>query len=215
MRTNSTIHSICARCNLIEKIAWKKAGQQKGQAEAIGSSHAAGRVAGQMNRQAGEMIAKQNDDYLQKFKFPLLRRGEFPEDLHFSSKNNRLFMRMLQTGPAQLAAPSDPPPSDAEHDLSIVAHESAVINHGEAVLAGYDLTDLELERIIRDDLKGEVPEELKLTLPDGTIDQEKGSLVDRVCRSTAGAGQVPGRRAVDGHPGQAIQSRPGSGHESL
>ncbi|MDX1944714.1 MAG: hypothetical protein SFU86_04840 [Pirellulaceae bacterium] len=170
--TNSTINSLCARCGLVEKIGWKRAGQQKGQAEAIGSSHAAARVAGQMNQQAGEMIAEQNNNYIQKFKFPLVRRGEFPEDLHFSSKSDRLFMRMLQTGPTQLAAPAAPP-ANGEHDLSVVAHESAVINHGEAVLAGYDLTDLELERIIRDDLKAEVPEELKLTLPDGTIDQEK------------------------------------------
>ncbi|MCE9524785.1 MAG: hypothetical protein K8R36_01875, partial [Planctomycetales bacterium] len=47
--TNSNIYSIAAKCRLIEKVAWKRAGQQQGQAESIASEHAAVRVQGQMD----------------------------------------------------------------------------------------------------------------------------------------------------------------------
>jgi hypothetical protein len=72
-------------------------------------------------------------------------------------------MTMLQVNDSQLAAPTAPPPHDAEHDISLTAHESAFVNYGEAVLGGYTLTDVHLVEIIRDDLKADVPEELQIT----------------------------------------------------
>jgi hypothetical protein len=171
--TRSTIHSICAKCGLVERVAWKRAGQQKGQAEAIGSQHAGARVAGQMDREAGRMIAEQNEKYLDRFKNPLVRKGEFPEELNFSSTPDRMLVRSLQEGPNFIAAPDEPPGFSRDFDLAARMHESAVTNFGEGVLGGRELKDVELERIIRDDLKGEVSEELRVTLPDGTLDPEK------------------------------------------
>jgi hypothetical protein len=172
-RTNTTIHSISARSPMIERIAWNRAGQQKSQAEAIGSSRAAGRVAARMNQKAGEMVAEQNERYLEKFKYPLVRRGQFPELLKFNSTAARAYMTMLQAGPAQLAAPAPPPTGDAPTDVYVQAHESVVVNFGQAVLGGYEMTDLRLEKLYRDDLKAEVPEDLRVTLPDGTLDLDK------------------------------------------
>lgn len=171
--TRSNINDICARCGLIERVAWRKAGQQQGQAEAIASQHAGARVAGQMNHEAGKMIAEQNERYLEKFKNPLVRRGEFPEDLTFSSTSNRLSVRMRQESPGMLAAPGEAPALAQDHDLALQAHESAVMSFGEGVLGGFELTDLRLEKLIKDDLKGEVSDELRVTLPDGTLDPEK------------------------------------------
>jgi hypothetical protein len=62
-----------------------------------------------------------------------------------------------------LAAPSAPPVVNRFFDLATQAHESAVINFGQAVLGGITLTDEELVRLIRDELKQEVPEELVIT----------------------------------------------------
>ena len=86
-------------------MAWKRAGQQKGDAEAVASQHASARVAGQMDREAGGLIAEQNMRYLDKFRNPLVRRGEFPEDLTFSSTRDRVQVRMLQESAGMLAAP--------------------------------------------------------------------------------------------------------------
>jgi hypothetical protein len=171
--TRSNINSISARCGLIERIAWKKAGQQKGQAEAIGSQHAGGRVAGQMDAEAGRMITEKNADYQEKFRNPLLRRGEFPEELVFSSTRDRVQLQSKQESVGLIAAPNAPPSHSGERDLAARMHESAVINYGEGVLGGYELTDIRLEKLIKDDLKADLPEELRVTNPDGTIVQEK------------------------------------------
>jgi|GEM_PF-486991 len=172
-RTNSTIHSLCARCGLIEKVGWRRAEQQKPQAEAIASGRAAGRVAGQMDREAAGMVAEQNERYHDKFKKPLVRRNAFPADLTFSSTADRASVRMLEVAAGRVAAPAAPPQQEGEHDLAVLLHESLPVNMGEAALGGYELTDVRLEKLIKDDLKTELPEELRVTLADGTLDPDK------------------------------------------
>jgi len=171
--TRSNINNISANCGLIERIAWKRAGQQKGQVEAVASQHAGWRVAGQMDREAGGLIAEQNTRYHEKFRDPLLRRGEFPEELTFSSTRDQLQVRMLQESAGLLAAPDEPPGFGKDHDLALGAHESVITNYGQGVLGGYELTDLRLEKLLKDDLKTDLPEELRVTRPDGTLDPDK------------------------------------------
>jgi hypothetical protein len=161
--TASSINGISARCRLIEKIAWKKAGQQQGQAEQIASSHAAWRVQGQMDDRAANLIANANKDWVEKVRNPLARRDGLPRSLRFRSQPDKLQMIALEQSPMQLGAPSDPPAPKMAYDVTLQAHESAVVNYGEAILGGVTLTDERLEKIIRDDLAAEVPEELKIT----------------------------------------------------
>jgi hypothetical protein len=172
-RTSSTIHSLCARCGLIEKIGWRRAAEQKPQAEAIASGRAAARVASSMDREAAPMVAEQNERYHEKFKKPLVRRNAFPDDLNFSSSSDRAFVRMLHISGGRIAAPAAPPEHEGAHDIALRVHESLPVNMGEAVLGGFELTDVRLEKLIRDDLKAELPEELRVTLPDGTLDPDK------------------------------------------
>jgi hypothetical protein len=172
-RTSTSINGISAKHQFIERMAWKRAGQQKGQAEAVASQHAAARVAGQMDAEAGRMIAEQNARYIEKFRDPLLKRGEFPEQLLFSSTPSRADVRVLQLSPTLLAAPTAPPEQSGDYDLALRTHESTVTNFGQGLLGGYELTDLRLEKLIKDDLKADLPEELRVTLPDGTLDQDK------------------------------------------
>jgi hypothetical protein len=161
--TASSINGISARCRLIEKIAWKRAGQQQGQAEQIASSHAAWRVQGQMDDRAANLITNANKDYVEKVRNPLARRDGLPRSLRFRSQPDKLQMIALEQSPMQLGAPSDPPAPKMAYDVTLQAHESAVVNYGEAILGGVTLTDERLEKIIRDDLAAEVPEELKIT----------------------------------------------------
>jgi hypothetical protein len=172
-RTHSTIHSLSAKHRLIEKIGWRRASEQKAQAEAIGSARAAGRVAAQMDREVAPMVAEQNERYHEKFKKPLLRRNAFPADLTFSSTPERAFVRMLEIVPGRLAAPAAPPEQEGTYDVALRVHESMAVNMGEATLGGVELTDVRLEKLIKDDLKAELPEELRVTLDDGTLDPDK------------------------------------------
>ena len=171
--TRSSINGISAKHRIIENIAWKRAGQQKGAAEAEASLHASWRVAGQMDREAGRMITEQNQRYLEKIRHPLVRRGEFPEELTFSTTRDRIQVRSRQDSAGMLAAPDDPPGFSQDHDLAARAHESAVTNYAQGILGAYELTDLRLEQLIKDDLKAELSEELRVTRPDGTLDPDK------------------------------------------
>jgi hypothetical protein len=161
--TNSNIHGIAAKCGLIEKIAWKQAGKQQGKAEGIASEHAAVRVQGQMDSQAATLVANANRDYQEKIRTPLARRDGLPRQLRFRSQPDKIQLISLQQSPIQLGAPSDPPAPKVAYDLTLQLHESGVVNYGEAILGGVTLTDERLEKIIRDDLAAEVPEELKIT----------------------------------------------------
>lgn len=170
--TRSNIHDLCANCGLIERIAWKRAAQQKGPSEQIASQHAAARVAAQMNQEVGGQIADANERF-QRMRRQLVRRGQFPEDLTFSSTPGEILVRMLQVGPESLAAPGDAPAFGNAQDLALRAHESSVNNFAAGLMGGVELTDLRLEKLIRDDLQEEVPEELQVTMPDGKLDPEK------------------------------------------
>lgn len=161
-RTNSTIHSISAKCGLIEKIAWKKAGKQKGQAEAIASSHAAGRVSGFINQEAIGPVAKANAEFQDKFRWPLLRRGHSPKQMVVSSDHDGIDVSMLQMSRGQIAAGSAPPEVPADHDLAVQTHESFVANFSEAAIGGLELTDEKLAQMMLD-ATGSVPEELQIT----------------------------------------------------
>lgn len=161
--TSTNIYAIESCCNLIEKLAWNRARQQKSQAEAIASDHAEDRVAGQMDAQAAEMIVDANQRYNDKVRTPLLSRDGFPHKLEFRSGPEQIDVTGLALGAAGLATSDAAPAVGAEHDVTVRAHESAIVNFGEAMLGGVTLTDEKLEKIIRDDLKAEVPEELKIT----------------------------------------------------
>ena len=171
--TRTNINDISAKHGIVEKIAWKRAGQQKSEAEAVASGKAAARVSSRMNAQSAPLIAEQNYNYYSRFRNPLVRRGAFPRDLRFSSRPDRVEVRMLHVLPDQLAAPAPPPGHQQYHDLALEAHESVVTNFGESMLGGIEMTDVRLEKLLRDELKAEVPEELRVTLPSGELDPDK------------------------------------------
>ena len=68
--TINNIVSIKGR-KFVEKIAWRKAGKQLGQAEAIASQHAASRLGARVNAQADPLIQKANEQFEAKGRKPL------------------------------------------------------------------------------------------------------------------------------------------------
>jgi hypothetical protein len=160
--TNTNITGVSARLRLIERMAWKRIGQQEGQAEEIASQRAEARLERRIDEQAAEMLAKAQDSFLNKFRRPLLRKGEFPRVLSIGTTSDGVTVTALHARRARFAAPGAPPPLSGEYDLSVRVHESLVGNAGETVLGGFTLTDVRLAELVKE-LRGEVPEELQIT----------------------------------------------------
>jgi hypothetical protein len=159
--THSTIDRICAKSGLVVKIAWRKAMQDKGQAEQIASRHAEERVQKRIDEMAKEYLVDARREYAEKFRKPLLQRGEFPRDLKYRCAKGAFEVVWLQANAGQLAAPEAPPNVEVKHDVAVRVHESFVSNFSRAALARRTLSDEDLARILQE-WSLEVPEELKI-----------------------------------------------------
>ncbi|MBP89826.1 MAG: hypothetical protein CMJ64_24485 [Planctomycetaceae bacterium] len=158
--TSSTIDCIAAKLSIVRKIAWKQALSKKGQAERIASGRAAGRIAGEVDASAAEIIAESNENLDTKVRSPLIRREGLPS-LNFSTTAEHLVISLLHATRFQIAAPGPAPAFEGEYDLKARAHQSVVANLSESILGGVKLTD---ERIVElyEEAEREVPEDLQL-----------------------------------------------------
>ncbi|MFV2070146.1 MAG: hypothetical protein ACC645_24530, partial [Pirellulales bacterium] len=145
---------------MIRKVAWKRIGKQRGRAEKIAEEHAARRVEERFDREANPQLTKANKNFNDDFRKPLLRLGEFPQLLRFSSSEDHLFVQSLQANRYQLGAPTNPPEHAGDADLSVRVHETWVNNLAGAVLAGKTFTDADQEKMGKR-LGGEWEEKLK------------------------------------------------------
>ncbi|MEQ8787058.1 MAG: hypothetical protein RIC55_12190 [Pirellulaceae bacterium] len=159
--TSTVINSIAARLRVVQKIAWRKAGQQKSAAEQVGSRKAEQRVRRQIDQQAAEMVAKLNDAFHERFRWPLMRKDHFPRELRFRTSEDQLLITLLQAGLYQLGAPDDPPAAEQGLDIAVRVHESYIGNVSEGLIGGETLSDARLAKLL-EDLTGEVPEQLQL-----------------------------------------------------
>ena len=161
--TRTTISDICAvnGSQFIERIAWRRAGQQQEEAEGIASQHAQCIAAGRVDQQAAEMLDKANDDYRKKFRQPLSERLVFPQVLRFSTSSDVLNVVALEAAADQLAAPGEPPAlTEKDPDLAVRIHQSIINNAAATVLSGMVLHEQTLQKMISD-LLGYLPERLK------------------------------------------------------
>jgi hypothetical protein len=161
---DNTINSISAnRCGMIgrfiEKTAWKRAGQQEGQAEAIAAERAEAQASREFDSQAAERLAQANERYVRQIRNPLIRRDQLPL-VSASTTKEALSLEILQVDQDQLAAPSAPPAIDGDPMLAVRLHESAASNFATAMLAGETLTQAKLEKLFVDNNQP-VPEKLK------------------------------------------------------
>ncbi len=145
---------------MIHKIAWKRIGKQRDQAEQIAGKHAAERVERRFDRDAEPRLTKANKNFQDDFRSPLLRLGQFPQQLRFSSTEEHLFVRALQANRYQLGAPSATPEHADDHDLSVRVHETLINNLAGGVLAGKTITDVDQEKLGKR-LGGQWEEKLK------------------------------------------------------
>lgn len=161
---DNTINAIAAnRCGplgrFIERMAWKKAGQQEHLAEAIASERAEQQANREVDAQTEERLAEANEQFRRRFRDPLLRRDQLPI-IQASSTTDVLQFEVLQVDQDQLAAPSAPPSLDGAPLLAVRLHESAAGNFAAALLAGETLNQEKIESLY-EDFDRPVPEELK------------------------------------------------------
>ena len=159
--TSSRIDGIGHRSPIVRKIAWKRSHQQKGRAEQVASRRAEKRVERQMDERAATMLSDPQKNFLETFRNPLLRRGEFPQVFDVTTSRDGIILRILQAQMHQLGAPTAPPAMDDDYDFALRVHDSFAGNFSEAVLGGYTLTDERLVQFLQDTDR-EIPEELQI-----------------------------------------------------
>ena len=104
-QTRTQITGVGARSGMVQRIATNKVYESKGTAEAIGSQRAAVRVRHRLEAQAGTQLSKAQDNFARKFRDPLVRKGQFPDLLKFSTTADSLLLKALQANRDQLSAP--------------------------------------------------------------------------------------------------------------
>lgn len=123
----------------IEKIAEKKVSQKRNKADAIASDHAEDRYEDGIDEELDEKIQDARQDYLDKFKKPLARRGASPQSVNYSTTSDSLHVNLTQATNKQLAAPDTAPNGSLDHSLSARVHQSAINNFLAASLGGATL----------------------------------------------------------------------------
>ena len=150
----------CKGNQMIEKMAWKRACKQLGEAESIASRHAEQRLSERIDERAVEPLQRANQSYNDKFYRPFTERKLLPQELRFSSTDHAIAIRGLQAGGGKIAAPSSPPPVVEGADMSIQIHESMINNLAFDAIAGRTVYEEKLQAAVVDAL-GKLPEKMK------------------------------------------------------
>jgi hypothetical protein len=163
--TRTRIHSIQKTGGrfghrLVEKIAWKRAMEQKRQAELISAEHTRQRVLRDFDEIVARELGAARGRYELQVRAPLLRRGVTPEVLRMSSGPMGVMAEVLFGTRGQLGAAGPPPAMMPGHDLSLQVHESAVNNFLPLALASARISQQSAD--VPPVLQGNVPNWLKI-----------------------------------------------------
>ncbi|HUY90800.1 MAG TPA: hypothetical protein VMV10_18845 [Pirellulales bacterium] len=152
--------------HLVRHVARKRIPRQKRQSEAIASRHAEQRLNRRLAAELNRELKTSNADYLEKFRNPLVRLGEFPERFEFSTSANEMRFLLQKDGLGRLAAPFPPPEPQNQPALTVRFHESLPNNFAQGLLAGQTLNRTQFEQLsLR--YMGRVPTELQDEEPKG------------------------------------------------
>ena len=150
--TSTTIHAICSKRGsaFVERLAWRRAAKQKGQAECIASRHAEERFNERMDKQADDLIEQANEKLAKRFRRPLAERQLLPEAFRLRTTQRALGVTLLQAADGSLAAPGAPPDGELPGDLAVRVHQSAINNFAHAALGGVVLDEKRLYELLEE-----------------------------------------------------------------
>jgi hypothetical protein len=162
--THTRIQSINKRggqfgARLVEKIAWRRAMEQKGQAERISSRHTEERVEREFAETVERDLGLLRQRYEREVRAPVIRRGIQPEYLVMHSTPAAAFIATTIASRSQLGADRDPPRPMPGGDVVLQVHESAVNNYLVLALANARISQDRAD--VAPALQGDVPNWIK------------------------------------------------------
>lgn len=161
--TNTTICGICAP-RLVARIASRMIYAQKGEAEAVASQRAARKIEARFDERVAESLGEANKNFTNEFRKPLIRLDALPHAMNFSTTDDALWLNVIQSNGHQLAL-GGAAPELPNADVAMVAHESALSNLAEAVLAGKTINDEQVAELV-ESTTGDLPQELQINRED-------------------------------------------------
>jgi hypothetical protein len=163
-KTDTTTTGIWStRCGPVDRIvrgvASRRLARSKSLAERIAADHAERQFNDRMDERVAQLVTEGNQNFLDKFRHPLMERGEFPRLLRFHTSRDFLHLTALQANGSQLGAPGAPPRLVGDADLTVRLHESLLNNFAGGLLSGETIGE---EEFLADmeSLLGSVPERL-------------------------------------------------------
>ena len=188
--TNNTIDcvDVCAG-RLITRIATNRVYGSQCEAEEIAGEHAETRLGNRMDTRTSDMLAGVNKGFNEKFRYPLIRLGAFPQMFNFSTTSDWMSIVALQARANEIAATTPPPGPSSNADLSMRVHESAIENFVAATMSGRQIRDEGFKRMLRNvGGKKLTEEDFKVLLRNLSETEEKysdfsGLLKDRLDKS--------------------------------
>lgn len=162
--TRSDIHSVGKKgggvgSRLVSTMAWKQVREKHSRADQISSEHAEDRILRKFNNEVNKKIGDARKRYEDDFRRPLLRRGELPAHIQFSSSQEGVAIEATQASQSQLGAAGAPPAPAAASDMSMRLHETAINNYLGALLGGATASESEPGQKTQFDVK--LPDWLK------------------------------------------------------
>ncbi|MGQ9562731.1 MAG: hypothetical protein ACUVQG_03225 [Thermogutta sp.] len=149
-----TCRSLC-----VERLAWRRAQQQKPAAEQEAAWKAERRIARRVDSEAEARLVQARTQYLEKIRQPLVDRDLFP-DLFKTQTTDEVFETSIrQLGHSGLAS-ATPAPQPPDADVVVQIHQTFFNNFVEGFFGGMILKEERLQDAIRN-LLGELPEELQ------------------------------------------------------
>jgi hypothetical protein len=149
----------CKDRQMIERMAWRRAGKQHSEAECIASSHAEQRLNERVDDRAAEPLERANRQYVEKFQRPFSERKLFPQMLRFSTTEQAISVVGLHAGGGKVGAPTAPP-AVGDGDMTLRLHESMINNLAFDALAGRTVHE-EKAQATAINVFGRLPEKMK------------------------------------------------------
>jgi hypothetical protein len=139
--TSAQINNVEAGRRIVERLASRRASRLMPQAEQATSQRAQTLASSKLDEQAAAALAGLNNLIRYQIRAPLIRHNALPKEWLFSTDPQYLRVTVAQHNEAQLAAATPIPQFPNSYDGVICAHESMLVNLGEAMLGGETVKD--------------------------------------------------------------------------
>ena len=144
--TRTEIHNVRAKnsgpfSRLISQVGGQRVQESKRRAEAIASRHAERDIRIEFDKELTEEVKGLRRQYRDVFRYPLLRKGAFPEHVRFSSTTDVASIEVIQAKNDELAASGPPPPINGKNDLRARIQQTAASNYVTTLLSGATLSE--------------------------------------------------------------------------